>query len=116
MQLNNRGQALIEFVLILPIFLMILFIIVDFGVIFNAKSSLENQSSDIISLIQNGTDLNTIKTTYPDLEVTIKEDNTYTTITIKSNVDLITPGLNYILEDPYPLTVERIIPNDEAEQ
>ena len=37
--LNNKGQALIEFVLILPIFLMILFVIIDFGMIFNAKSN-----------------------------------------------------------------------------
>ena len=116
MRLNNRGQALIEFVLILPIFLMILFIIVDFGVIFNAKSSLENQSADIVSLIQNGADLNTIKTTYPDLEVNITEDEVYTTITITNYVDLITPGLNYVLDDPYKLTVERIIPHDETEQ
>ena len=35
--MNRKGQALVEFVLILPIFIMILFSIVDFGMIFNKK-------------------------------------------------------------------------------
>ena len=40
--MNRKGQALVEFVLILPIFIMILFSIVDFGMIFNKKNELEN--------------------------------------------------------------------------
>ena len=32
--MNNKGQALIEFVLILPVFLFILFAVIDFGMIY----------------------------------------------------------------------------------
>lgn len=45
--MNKKGQALIEFVLILPIFLMILFVIVDFGNLLYSKNKLQNQSTDI---------------------------------------------------------------------
>ena len=37
--MNNKGQALVEFVLVLPIILMILFAIVDMGMIFTKKAS-----------------------------------------------------------------------------
>ena len=40
--MNRKGQALVEFVLILPLFIMLLFAIIDFGNILNQKSKLEN--------------------------------------------------------------------------
>ena len=51
--MNRKGQALVEFVLILPIFIMILFVIYDFGNIFSNKSKLENISSDIVDMYNN---------------------------------------------------------------
>ena len=35
--MNNKGQALVEFVLILPVFIFILFAVYDIGMIFNKK-------------------------------------------------------------------------------
>ena len=52
--MNNKGQALVEFVLILPVFLFLLLSIYDFGMMFNFKNELENDSSDIITLYNNG--------------------------------------------------------------
>ena len=46
--MNNKGQALVEFILILPVFIMILFIIIDFGMICNKKSNLESISNDAV--------------------------------------------------------------------
>ena len=45
--MNRKGQALIEFVLILPIFILILFATVDFGLILSKKNELENTSVDV---------------------------------------------------------------------
>ena len=45
--MNRKGQALVEFVLILPVFILILFAIVDFGTILSKKNELENDSMDI---------------------------------------------------------------------
>ena len=84
--MNRKGQALVEFVLILPVFILILF-------------------------AKNGTTIEDINKKYTDLDITMKEDNQYTNITITENVKVITPGLNLILGNPYKITVERVIPN-----
>jgi len=39
---NNKGQALVEFIIILPIFLLLIISIIDFGNIISKKYSLEN--------------------------------------------------------------------------
>lgn len=112
--MNRKGQALIEFILILPVFLMILFIIIDFAVIFNAKNNLESDSNTIIELIKNGKSVDEILQLYKkednNFNITlVKEDDNYTKVILEDYVDLITPGLNRVLEDPYPIKLERVI-------
>ena len=109
--LNNKGQALIEFVLILPIFLMILFVIIDFGMIFNAKSNLENKSNDIISLFKTNNNVNNLKNVFNDYDIKVENANEYYKITITDKVNVITPGLNLIIGNPYEIKVERIVSN-----
>ena len=109
--MNRKGQALVEFVLILPIFLLILFAIVDFGMILSKKNELENISVDVVSMIKNNDSIDDIKIHYPDIEIDINNDNRYTTIKIYESMDIMTPGLNIILGDPYLVEVERTIPN-----
>lgn len=112
--MNRKGQALVEFVLILPVFILILFAIIDFGTILSKKSELENKSMDIVLLINNGTDIEDIKLKYIDLDISLTENGKYKEIKITENVDIITPGLNLVLDDPYEIVVERVIPNDET--
>lgn len=112
--MNRKGQALVEFVLILPIFILILFAIVDFGFIFSKKSELENKSMDIVLLINNGTDIDDIKLKYTDLDISLTENDRYKEIKIKENINIITPGLNLVLGDPYEIVIERVIPNVET--
>lgn len=109
--MNNKGQALVEFVLILPIFIMFVFVVVDFGMIFNAKSMLENDSADILELINNDVDINEIRNLYENLTINIANENNYLKITIIEEVDLLTPGSNLVIDDPYEIKIERIIPN-----
>ena len=108
--MNNKGQALIEFVLILPVFIFILFAVVDFGIIFNSKSNLENDCSSIVELFKNGTSIEEIKRIYDDSIVNISNDGSYYKLSVSTSIDLITPGLNRVLGDPYLISVERIIP------
>ena len=114
--MNRKGQALIEFVLILPIFLLILFVIFDFGNIFYSKYELQNQSADIVRLIQNGSSDTDIKEINSKLNINISEykDN-YKKIVLSKKVMIITPGLNKILGNPYIVDVERIVFNDESQ-
>ncbi len=110
--MNRKGQALVEFVLILPIFILILFAIVDFGMILNKKNELENISVDISNMIRNDDDILKIKEKYPKLTIATREDNEYIDIEISEKINIITPGLNRVLGNPYTVKVERIIPND----
>lgn len=112
--MNRKGQALVEFVLILPVFILILFAIVDFGTILSKKNELENDSIDIVLLINNGTNIDEIKSKYSDLDIDLKDADKYTEIKITKSINIITPGLNLILGNPYKIIVERVIPNDEA--
>jgi len=108
--MNNKGQALIEFVLILPVFLFILFVIIDFGIIFSTKSNLENDSTDIINLFKNGTSLEELEEMYRDNDINVSNEDNYYTFSISTSVNLITPGFNRIFGNPYVINVERIIP------
>lgn len=110
--MNKRGQALVEFVLILPIFIFLLFSIYDFGMIFNTKNTLESTSSDIITLYNDGKSVDELREMYPDLTITITDDTDYLKITINDSIKLITPGFNRIFGNPYQISVKRYIPNE----
>ena len=73
--MNRKGQALVEFVLILPIFILILFAVVDFGMILSKKSELENISVDIVSMIKNGSNINDIRDVYSSISIDINQDS-----------------------------------------
>lgn len=110
--MNNRGQALIEFVLILPIFVFILFAVIDFGILFSTKTKLENDSSDIINLYTNGKTIEEIKEIYTNDNIEYTNDSEYAYFTITTNIKIITPGLNRILGNPYEINIKRIVPNE----
>ena len=59
--MNKKGQALVEFVLILPVFLFLLFSIYDFGMMFTTKNKLESDSSDIVSAFKSNKDIDNIR-------------------------------------------------------
>lgn len=54
---NKRGQALVEFAILLPIFVFILFACIDFGKIFYIKNNLESRMDDIITAYQETKDI-----------------------------------------------------------
>lgn len=111
--LNKKGQALVEFVLILPIIIMILFMIIDFGIIFNTKINIENYMDDIIIMLDNKENINIIKEKYNDVDIEVNNYNEkYNKIVIKRKVNVMTPGLDRILGDPYEVRVERIVSNE----
>ena len=110
--MNRKGQALVEFVLILPVFLMILFTIVDFGNLLQSKTELQNQSVDIIRMIQNGDDVQKVSARYSNIEIEVQSyQEDYQKVILVEQIDLITPFLDRILGDPCMIQVERVIPN-----
>ena len=110
--LDNKGQALVEFALILPVFLFMLFAVYDFGMIFIKKNSLENSSGDIINLYRDGKSIDDIKKMYSSLNIKISEGEEYDKILVEDKVKLVTPGFNRIFGNPYVINVERYIANE----
>ena len=110
--LNTKGQALVEFVLILPVLIFLLFAIYDFGIIFNKKNNLESNSIDIIDLYKSGKNVDEIRNMYDNLVINIEEDDEYNKVMVEDKIKLITPGFNRIFGNPYKIQVVRYIANE----
>lgn len=107
---NNKGQALIEFITILPVFLLLIISLVDFGNIFIKKNSLENNLDTIVSLYKD--DKDTELKNYilkNDLDISIDNDGKFKKFTIKKNVKLTSPLLIIPFGKDYEITSEKEI-------
>ena len=89
--LNKKAQALIEFVLLLPVLIIIVFSAIDVFNLYLKKQELANKLDDEIKLIEKN------KETVVDLEKNLEEDNieitfketeNYLTINAKEKVPL----------------------------
>lgn len=109
---NNRGQALIEFLLILPVLLLLIFALIDFGRIIVCKSHLEGVMNEVASLSDE--EIGSYIRNDKDYKITYAVNiNEYRNITLTTKLDLITPGLKNVLHNPYTVKVERSIVYDE---
>ena len=109
----KKGQALVEFIIILPILLFMLLGVIDLGRIFYLRINLEEQIGEVIELDQEGKSLEEIKKVLDkDVEIEKKSDQEYINYTLEVKVDIITPGLNLIFDNPYNLKVSRSIFNE----
>ncbi len=110
----KKGQALVEFIIILPIFLFMILGVVDLGRIFYSKIILEEQISDVISLWEAGSSKEVIKKelNMEDVEISKEDDEEYTNYILSKEISIITPGLNLIFNNPYKLIITRSILND----
>lgn len=116
--MNKKGQALVEFIIILPILIMLFFGAVDFGRIVIRKNELESITSDVVKLYKDGN-------SYEKIEDFLKENNDSNTLSIKnkdneyvefilqSELNFVTPGLGKILGEPYIVNSKRVIYYDE---
>lgn len=103
---RNSGQALIEFVVILPIFLLLVLNIIDFGNILYEKYELENNLDYIVDLYYEGK-IDEISNYSQSKNIIINYDISDSKIEIKKKVTVNSPGLNLILKNPYFITTER---------
>ena len=51
--MNRKGQALVEFIIVLPVLIFILLAIIDFGTLSFNKNKLENIITDVSSMYKN---------------------------------------------------------------
>ena len=109
--LNRRGQALVEFVLILPVLLLLVFAFIDAGRVILCRNYLETSIGDVKTLIKENKDINYINNyVNNDSDYKIKVsiiDGENTKIILETKLDLITPGMNKIFDEN--IKVERSI-------
>jgi len=111
----KRGQALVEFVIILPIFIMLVLGVIDIGNILYSKITLEEQMSDIVDYYQSGKTKEEIQKKMnftKHYELTIEEDAEYVHLELVKKVDIITPGLQFVFDNPYSIVIQRSILNE----
>ena len=107
---NNKGQALIEFIIILPIFLLLIISLIDFGNIFIKKNSLENNLDTIVSLYkEDKTDDIKDYTLRNNLDLAISNDGKFKKFTIKKKIKLTSPLLILPFGSNYEITTEKDI-------
>ena len=106
--MNKRGQALVEFVIILPILLLLIFAFIDLGRIIVCKNHLEGVMSEVSNLSNEEISNYLKKDKEYQITYDIKIDD-YKNITLTTKLDLITPGLKNILKNPYVVKVERSV-------
>ena len=108
--MNKKGQALIEFILILPIILIILVYLIDIGNIFMQKYELNNNLETITELYQNN-DLKELHTYTAKEEINYEEETNGNLVTIKlaKKINLTAPGLSNILGKNYKIVTTKTI-------
>ncbi|MCI9280265.1 MAG: pilus assembly protein [Bacilli bacterium] len=110
---NKKGQALVEFVIILPIFIFMIFACIDIGKVLYMQNKLESRMDDIITSYQKGLTEETIKKdldlNHQEIILNIEKENVYKRFKLSKKLDMITPGINLILSNPLEVKAERVI-------
>ena len=110
---NNHGQALIEFILIIPVLAIFILGIFDIGNIIYKKYQLENNLDYVIDLyVENKT--SDINTYIREEKITMNDSKAteYTTITLSKNISFVTPGASKIFGTSYKISTSRTIKNE----
>lgn len=112
--MTTRGQALLEFILILPILLMMFVGIADYGHIIYEKHKLENVMGNIIEMLELNYDVEAIKLELLNKEgehfyFEIKEGTNYREVYLHNDVKLYTLGVDWVFPNPFPLKTKRVL-------
>ncbi len=113
MFLNKKGQALVEFVIILPIFIFMIFGVIDLGKILYTKNNLESKMEEVITAYESVPDIAELEKKLnlekEHITLAIAKEKEYMEFKLEKEIDIVTPGLNSILGNPYQITTKRVI-------
>lgn len=96
--MGKKGQALIEFVLILPIMLLLFIGIFDIGNLFINKYQMLDDLDNVV---------NNQKSVKAPYQLSTQKYDRYTKYTLAKKVIIFTPGVNLAFKDGVKLTVSR---------
>lgn len=106
---NQKGQAFFEFVLILPIIVLLLLGIMNIGIIFIEKSELENKVVDTIQIWKKQDSSlkeleNRLKKEKTEVSITENITTSLVTIRVRKKISLLIP-----LQKEFQIEVKRVI-------
>ena len=87
--MNNKGQVLVIFVILLPILLMILGFVVDLGLLSIEKRKISNNTYDAVEYYLESNDkdktINLLNDNLDGVDIKINDSEDYVEITVKKN-------------------------------
>lgn len=111
--MNKKGQALVEFIIIIPILIIILIGLSDYIMIFNTKNNLEKNIDEVVKIYNKYHDeeeiLNYLNNTNSSVTYQKTKNGKYTKIELQKEYSFITPGLDKIISSPFIIKTERVI-------
>ena len=117
--MNRKGQALVEFVIIMPIFIFIALAIFDIGNIIMKKYELENDVETVASFYEEKKEAE-ISAYVTKIDAKLKYDNkdSYNEITLSKKVSIFTPIVRQIMGKSYEISAHRTVVslNDSVEE
>lgn len=107
---NEKGQALVEFILILPLFLFMIIGTIDLGNIIYKKYNLESKLDYVVDLYKNESEVKLNNyLNEENLNATINKKTSYTEVILIDNTKVSTPILKEIIGNNYKIEAKRTI-------
>ena len=108
--MDRKGQALVEFILVLPVLLIILMSLIDVGNIFMNKYELNKDLETIATMCQNGDKKEAMAyAANADIEFTESLNNYLTVLNVKKEININAPILSNIIGKKYVIETSTTI-------
>lgn len=115
--MNNKGQALVEFILVSPVLLLIFISLVDIGNIFIKKYDLSNDMTVVSELYEDGEKEKLLAyTARENIKYKENEDGEFMTISLEKQVPINAPILSNVLGKNFKIVVSKSIYKEKNEQ
>ena len=115
--MNRKGQALVEFVIIMPIFIFIVLAMFDIGNIIIKKYELENNLDTIVNMyLENKNEEVEYYVKAIDSKVKYDVGTTYNVVTLSKKVKVITPIVSQALGKSYEISAKRTVMIDDKNE
>lgn len=108
--MNKKGQALVEFILVLPILLLIIISMIDIGNVFLKKFDLNNDLETVATLYENG-DMTNLNDYLEEENINLSENSKddMITLTLSQKVSISTPVIKQVLGNEYEIKTSKTI-------
>lgn len=115
--MNKKGQALVEFVIILPIMMMLIFCVIDFGRLISYKNTIDKVAIDSATLYESGKNIEEIKeiekkVNGKTIKIDMEKKDGYTFINVTDEINPITPGLDHFSKKLFLVKSSRVVKDD----